>query len=802
MSFYTLLVVLSIPTASWSGNIVYPWRSTTAIVKSGDSFDVWFNADAGQTVNSVELRGSYNTIACTKSVVMGDWEYDPLSKNRYNTLITVTVPSEAPTDRYDLVLRTSSGDVTSYGGVKVVRTFKDQYYIMHMSDGHIYQSGYDPITLLARKSTMIEMANIMDCQLIIETGDNMYNVRNHPEREEHYFLGIESEGIKGMAKATSATFLVPGDHDAYTANDWPQATVQENSNFFNDYWGLQNSSFRYGNGRFMLLNNAWDTSISSGKEHQYQTDNAVTWLKGAGAGGNFFLSAGHCYDKMHEFIDASQPLSLVLAGDKHHVRTDNPYPFNDGSASVAYIAGSIRDHFEFNLFQVNNITGTYTTLSGTNGVVEVLASGDQNDRTSWVSNLTLTYTHPNDGSTYENAATIINKFNFPISGARVRFIMPLGSMYAAFNGAIEQSFDGTSVHVVDVRLDLEANSTTVVNIAPSNVEDLCPDDPSKIAPGECGCGVPEGVCNPISVTAITVSPSMANLNVQASIQLTCTVEPSDATNPSVQWSSSNESIATVDSRGLVRAVGGGVVTITATSEDTGITSTSEITVIPDFLTLQAEDAVFSGPVVKTDQAGYNGTGFLDFVNSTNDYVTWRVNVGTTGTYSLSFRYALLSGSRPLQLSINGEIKVPSVDFPATGSWSSWGYYRTSQALNEGFNTVTLKAIGSSGGNFDELGVGVVGITTGQNLKSDKVSKSVVIYPNPCRQGRFSLGLLGFDYVKDVKLKIVDLMGQAVYSELLNSVDVTLDLNGILSESIYFVVIESKGFRIVKKLVVD
>jgi predicted MPP superfamily phosphohydrolase len=104
-------------------------------------------------------------------------------------------------------LKTSTGDEVSYGNVKVVKEFKADYYIMHISDGHIYQSGYDPITLLARKSAMIDIANIMDCQIIIETGDNMYNVRNHPEREVDYFLGIESEGIKGMAKARAATFL-------------------------------------------------------------------------------------------------------------------------------------------------------------------------------------------------------------------------------------------------------------------------------------------------------------------------------------------------------------------------------------------------------------------------------------------------------------------------------------------------------------------------------------------------------------------------------------------------------------------
>lgn len=789
----------------YSGNIVYPWRSTTAIVKSGNDFEVWFNSDVDQDVTGLELQGPYNKVECNYSITRGDWEYDPLSGNRYNMKIKVTVPFGTPADRYNLVLQTSSGLITSYGGVKVVTDFKDNYYIMHMSDGHLYQNGYDPVTLFARKSAMIEMANIMDCQIIIETGDNMYNVRNHPEREEQYFLGIPDEGIKGMAQANAATFLIPGDHDAYTANDWPQASVQLNSDFFNDYWGLQNSNFAYGNGRFMLLNNAWGVSTESGNEHQYQCNDAVAWLNGEGSGGNFFLSAGHCYNKMHEFIDASQPLSLVLSGDKHHIRTDNPYPFNDGSDAVAYIAGSIRDHFEFNLFRVNNTTGTYSTVAGINGVVEVLSAGNQDDRSTWEPNLILTYDYANDGTSYENTATIDNKFNFPVSEAKVRFIMPLGTQYVVTNGDIEQSFNGISVHVVDVRVNVGANSSETIKIIPSDVEDLCPEDPTKIAPGECGCGVPESVCNTINVEALNVSEEKITLNVHLSHQLTCTITPSNATNQNVLWSSSNTSVATVSSNGLVTAVGGGVAKIIATAEDGGITSASEITVIPDFLTLQAEDAAHGGVAIKSDQEGYNGIGFVDFVNASDDFITWTVNVASSSSYSLGFRYALLSGSRALQLKINGEVRVEVIDFPVTGSWSNWQYYRINQSLKAGTNTITLAAIGFSGGNYDELSIGASEIDTGIGGSDFKqVGKSICIYPNPYKQGKLKVAFNGFEEYGNVELKIINIMGAIVYKGLLNisSAPAELNLTGKLMDSLYFVSVETDEFRIVEKMVVN
>jgi len=486
-----LILTFSSFSKSYGKKIIRPWRSTTAIVKTGESFEVWFDAYPNQEIESIHLSGKYNTVNCTYQIETGDWEYDPLSKNRYNTRIQVTVPVDAPANRYDLALGTSTGVELSHGGVKVVSEFKSDYYIMHMSDGHLYQHGHDTDVLLARKTAMIEIANIIDCEIIIETGDNSYNVRNHPEREVMYFQGDEENGIKGMADANAATFLVPGDHDAYKANDWPQASVQVNSDFFNDYWGLQNSNFKYGNGRFMMLNNAWAVSATSAKAHEYQCDDAKDWLNNEGDGGNFFLTAGHCYNKMHEFIDDEQPLSMVLAGDKHHIRTNNPYEFDSGSPKVAYVAGSIRDHFEFNLFKVNDIDGTFSTVSGENAVVEVLQSGDKNTPSTWQSNLNLSYSNKNNGSFAVNTATIVNDFNFPIDGAKVRFVLAKGYNYIFTNATLKQQFEGDKFYIVDLKTNLPANSSKEIYI---RADDLCPDDPEKTEPGLCGCGVPEGTC--------------------------------------------------------------------------------------------------------------------------------------------------------------------------------------------------------------------------------------------------------------------------------------------------------------------
>lgn len=97
--------------------------------------------------------------------------------------------------------------------------------------------------------------------------------------------------------------------------------------------------------------------------------------------------------------------------------------------------------------------------------------------------------------------------------------------------------------------------------------------------------VPEGLS---ATTKVTVSTKVEKieldktegiLNVGNTVTITATVAPEEVTNPAVTWSSSDESVATVDETGKVTAVAVGNATITATSEDEGSVSADyELTV--------------------------------------------------------------------------------------------------------------------------------------------------------------------------------------------------------------------------------
>ncbi len=80
------------------------------------------------------------------------------------------------------------------------------------------------------------------------------------------------------------------------------------------------------------------------------------------------------------------------------------------------------------------------------------------------------------------------------------------------------------------------------------------------------------------VTGITLTPTTNTIKPGDSFIITPTVTPSDAADKSVTWSSSDSSIAKVDSTGKVTALKAGTATITATTNDGGYKATCTVTV--------------------------------------------------------------------------------------------------------------------------------------------------------------------------------------------------------------------------------
>ena len=94
---------------------------------------------------------------------------------------------------------------------------------------------------------------------------------------------------------------------------------------------------------------------------------------------------------------------------------------------------------------------------------------------------------------------------------------------------------------------------------------------------------------PVLVTGVTLEPTSLTLFTSDTASLTATVQPEDATNKTVNWSSSNEAVATVDTNGKVTAVGEGNATITATAADgSGVSATCTVTVTQSEYSISAD----------------------------------------------------------------------------------------------------------------------------------------------------------------------------------------------------------------------
>ena len=810
-----LLIIVFFSITSWGQKIVYPWRSTTAIVKAGETFEVWFNADAGQTVSEVSLRGPYNianvTILDTKT---DTWVYDKWSENTCNRKFTISVPANTPADRYDLILKTSTGDEISLAAVKVIKEYKTNFYVLHFSDAHRWQGTYDtPNVILREISTIVDIANIIDPEMILETGDNHYQntlvESSSLDRINQYMNGFMNgtDYVNGMNNFFAPVFTVPGNHDTPQKNyelepGYPNPGYEKiPSLYFNKFYGLQTKNFAYGNVRFMGLNNSWYPDDNSGVPNfKHQTDEAIDWLNTVGKG---TMRIGFCHVNTSQPVNffnnqlknVGAPLDLIIFGHVHSI-TYSPYTF-DG-AKKGYSTNTLRDGTKkvpFNLYKINAITGTYETVSNEQAYQE----GIEVAKNYTTPKLKLTYSSLNDGSIANNTATIVNKFNYPITGARVRFVVPKGSPYYLRNATIKQEFDGTNYHILDATMNLDANSTTIVTINSGIQEDFCPLDPTKMDPGLCGCGIPEGTC-PVLVTDILLKPAIVRLNINTTRQLVPTVIPATATNKLVTWESSNPTSISVNSYGKITALAPGTATITATTVDGGKKVSIDVSTVMDTTNYQAEDAEYVGPIEVSNQPGYRGSGFLDYTNSSNDFIKWTVNVPADGNYNLSFRYAVQTGNRPLKLTINDEIRVASVPFNSTGSWSTWGTYTSSQALVAGINTIILTATGASGGNFDELSVtGTLGLN---DVNIDLSRKSVRVYPNPLTNGILTVSTDGFDDDTNTRIIITNSTGQKIYEKKLNDPCHTdVNLTGKLTNSIYFVTVESDQTKITNKLIV-
>ena len=122
----------------------------------------------------------------------------------------------------------------------------------------------------------------------------------------------------------------------------------------------------------------------------------------------------------------------------------------------------------------------------------------------------------------------------------------------------------------------------------------------------------------IPVESITIDKTEMTLSIGETSAISATVYPDNATNKKVSWSSSDETVATVSSSGVVTGVAVGSAIITVRTSDGGKTATCSVTVKDDSPSLPVPEMVDLGLSVKWASFNLGATKPEEY----GDYYAW------------------------------------------------------------------------------------------------------------------------------------------------------------------------------------
>ena len=234
---------------------------------------------------------------------------------------------------------------------------------------------------------------------------------------------------------------------------------------------------------------------------------------------------------------------------------------------------------------VKNLSATITANATDSNLYDVTVTFTVEESSK---QLTLLLTGPNtDGNLTDSDIVHINQFGKDVSGEENYFKGRATCNFSVFKDRVEKA--GATVDETTGAIDglwLSMNTDDAVDEKVPSVQATYDDSTSTTVP----------------VTGVTLDPTTLGLVVGGEGTLVATVEPDNATNKDVTWSSSNTDVATVDANGKVKAVAKGSATITAfvDANENGVLDDGEVSATCAVTVVEASS------VIKGDIDG-NGT---------------------------------------------------------------------------------------------------------------------------------------------------------------------------------------------------
>ncbi|MFK7812561.1 MAG: Ig-like domain-containing protein [Maribacter sp.] len=349
----------------------------------------------------------------------------------------------------------------------------------------------------------------------------------------------------------------------------------------------------------------------------------------------------------------------------------------------------------------------------------------------------------------------------------------------------------------------------------------------------------------VDVTGVNVSPSTILMQTGQTNALNANVSPSNASNRSVTWSSSNTAVATVSAGGVVNAISEGTTSITAQTNDGGFTSSSTVEVIDN------GNGTCSNRIVMETYANVPGFSIAQLENSTNfpnapsattslesfvipynggdNYgvrVKGLLKAPETGTY-----YFWITGDDNVELNLSTDNrssnKVRIAYHDRWSNWNEWNKYPTQKSV--GIDLVAgqnyyIEGLMNELGGSDYLAVGWrkpsdgIGDEPAELIPCEvfdtfiqalalrskslpllsEVVPGMVISPNPATSEAWvSVGHI--DINAEVTYEVYNMIGQRLIA-IRSGTEVILDINE-LPPGVYFLIATSGEWSERKKLIV-
>ncbi|PUZ25410.1 hypothetical protein DCC81_14045 [Chitinophaga parva] len=348
--------------------------------------------------------------------------------------------------------------------------------------------------------------------------------------------------------------------------------------------------------------------------------------------------------------------------------------------------------------------------------------------------------------------------------------------------AVTWSSSNTAIATVDGSGNVKgiALGTAIITCTPSDRGGAIATDTVTVTP-------------PVPVTGVNVTPDSTIMGVGETFTLTANMQPSNASNTAMSWTSLNTTLATVNATtGAVLAKATGTVKIVGATVDGGYRDTSTITIVAagscGALTNNGFEAGLTswqgGSLTTTDvHSGYRAAVVLTGTLSRQPALTF--NVGDTIEFTA---WAKITGNpvwAGFSLDMQTATGSKTTSMQATVSAVLWTQYTQRAVIPAGttnFNFWASKA--TTGGNLylDDLCVTVIPATSGSSSLSSQVmtagnsrlkqaalapegNMEVKVYPNPVQ--------------RDINISVSNANGSRMQATL-------ADMNGrILHQEIFY-----------------